>query len=75
MARVIAYDVASDLSGSTIPIGERCIVRFEFDDADTRNFVADLTTEEGKALIDHCHARAVTPRNRKPKETTAAAKK
>ena len=75
MARVIAYDVQSDLSGATIPAGERCIVRFEFDDDATRNFVADLTTDEGKALVVHCHAREVTPRNRKPKEEAAASKK
>jgi hypothetical protein len=70
MARVVAYEVQSDLSGENIPKGERCIVRFEFEDAKTRNFVADLSTVEGKALVEHCHAREVTPRVRK-----AAAKK
>lgn len=67
MARKIAYDVQSDLSGESIPAGQRVIVRFEFEDEKTRNYVADLTTVEGKALVEHCHAREVTPRNRKPK--------
>jgi len=65
MARVVAYEVQSDLSGENIPKGERCIVRFEFEDDKTRNYVADLSTVEGKALVEHCHAREVTPRIRK----------
>ena len=71
MARVIEYAVKSDLSGKEIPKGQRVIVRIEFEDKDTPNYVADLTTVEGKSMVEHCHARTVTPRNRKPAEEAA----
>lgn len=73
MARKIEYAVQSDLSGVEIPKGTRCVIRFEFDKEGEPNFTADLTAEEGTALIEHCHARKVTPRNRKPKETEGEA--
>lgn len=64
MARVVAYEVQSDLSGVEIPKGERVIVRFEFEKDGTPNYTADLNTKEGEELVKHCHAREVKPRNR-----------
>lgn len=72
MARVVKYDVQSDLSGVEIAEGDRCIVRFEFDKKegqdDKPNYIADLTAEEATALIEHTHAREAQRRERKPKE-------
>ena len=71
MARVIAYEVQSDLSGVEIPKGERCIVRFEFEAEGKPNFVADLSEKEGTELVAHVHGREVKPRNRGKKAETA----
>lgn len=73
MARVIAYEVQSDLSGVDIPKGQRCIVRFEYEDEKTPNYVADLAAEEADDLREHVHAREVKPRNRGKNKTAAAA--
>lgn len=73
MARVINYDVKSDLSGTDIERGERVVIRFEYEDEKTPNFVADLNKKEADELVKHVHARKVTPRTRKPKEEVAAA--
>ena len=72
MARKVAYEVQSDLSGAEIPAGERVIVRFEFDAEDVPNFTADLTRKEGDELVKHVHAREVKPRNRGKKADAKA---
>jgi len=71
MARKIAYEVQSDLSGVEIPKGQRVIVRFEFEAEGVPNYTADLTVKEGDELVKHVHAREVTPRNRGQKAKAA----
>lgn len=71
MARKVKYDVESDLSGKSIAEGNRCIVRFEYDDEKVPNYTADLDKKEADELREHVHAREVTPRVRKPAEAAA----
>ena len=73
MARVVKYDVQSDLSGKDIAAGNRCIVRFEYDDEKIPNYTADLDKKEADEMREHVHARPVTPRVRKPAEAEAEA--
>lgn len=74
MARVIDWQVQSDLSGTEIARGERVVIRFEYEDENTPNYVADLNSKEADELRNHVHAREVKPRNRGKKNAEAAKK-